>query len=345
MLGGPTIAGATLTRFFALHVFILPGTLLAFTALHVWLVLKLGVNEWPVPGRIVRRQTYMHEYHKLAEAGIPFVPGAVWKDLIFSAAILLAVAVCAAVFGPYGPTGVPDPTIIRTVPKPDFFFLWIYSILSFLPPNLETPFILIVPPVAVAILLALPFVAGIGEKSWWRRPVAVFSLMFIAVCFGVFTHLGTYTPWSPHMDAWSGAPVPVKYILHTTPLERQGAAVFQQKQCRNCHALGGVGGERGPALDDVATRLTEDQLIRQVLQGGGNMPAYGNALTPPETTALIRFLETLHPTYEAPAADASRGVAQTGTQTGTQSGGQTGQTGTVPPNSTVTPGEGQHKVQ
>ena len=74
-----------------------------------------------------------------------------------------------------------------------------------------------------------------------------------------------------------------------------GANVFQEKQCRNCHAIGGVGGQRGPALDAVATRLTEDQLYRQVLLGGGNMPAYGSALSPSETTALVHFLETLHP--------------------------------------------------
>lgn len=132
------------------------------------------------------------------------------------------------------------------------------------------------------------------------------------------------------MDAWSGAAIPVKDIIHTTPLERQGANVFQEKQCRNCHSIGGLGGERGPALDNVATNLTEDQLYRQVLQGGGNMPAYGNALNPSETTALIRFLETLRPNYEPAAADASRGVAQTGT---------------IPPNSTTRAGQGQHKVE
>jgi len=317
MLGGPIINGATLTRFFALHVFVIPGTLLALTGLHVWMVLKLGVNEWPMPGRIVRRETYIREYHELTHSdGIPFVPGAVWKDLVFSAAILFAVACCAAIFGPYGPKGVPDPTIINTVPKPDFFFLWIYTILSFLPPDMETPFILIAPVVGIAALLGLPFVAGVGEKSWWRRPVAVFSVMFIAVCWGVCTNLGTYTPWSPKMDAWSGAAVPVELLRSRTPLERQGANVFQQKQCRNCHQLGGNGGERGPALDEVATRLTEDQLFRQVLLGGGNMPAYGSALSPAETTALVRFLETLHPNYQTPSEDASRRlVGQGGVQT------------------------------
>jgi ubiquinol-cytochrome c reductase cytochrome b subunit len=323
MLGGPIINGSTLTRFFALHVFVIPGTLLAFTALHVWMVLKLGINEWPMPGRIVRRETYVAEYNDLTHrAGLPFVPGAIWKDLVFSAAILFAVAVCAAIWGPYGPTGAPDPTIINTVPKPDFFFLWLYTVLSFLPPELETPFLLIVPPIGVAILVALPFVAGVGEKSWWRRPVAVFTVMFLAICFGVFTHLGTYTPWSPIMNAWSGAPVPAELLKNRTPLERQGANVFQEKQCRNCHQLGGLGGQRGPALDTVATRLTEDQLIRQVLQGGGNMPAYGAALSPAETTALVAYLRTLKPNYEPPAVDASRQVVAQAAVPATANSGQ-----------------------
>src|SRR6266699_4745350 len=55
MLGGPIIAGATLSRFFALHVFVIPGMLIGFVCLHLLMVLKLGINEWPMPGRVVRR--------------------------------------------------------------------------------------------------------------------------------------------------------------------------------------------------------------------------------------------------------------------------------------------------
>ena len=62
-------------------------------------------------------------------------------------------------------------------------------------------------------------------------------------------------------------------------------------------------------LDSVAVRLTQDQLIRQVIQGGGNMPAYGKNLSPAETTALVAFLGTLHPKGQAPARDASRAIA------------------------------------
>jgi ubiquinol-cytochrome c reductase cytochrome b subunit len=97
------------------------------------------------------------------------------------------------------------------------------------------------------------------------------------------------------MDAWSGEPIPVQFVEGRTPVELKGAIVFQNKQCRNCHELGGEGGERGPALDTVATRLTKDELVRQVIQGGGNMPAYGKKLSPWETEALVEFLVTLKP--------------------------------------------------
>jgi len=307
LLGGPIIAGDTLSRFFALHVFIIPGALLLFAALHIWMVLKLGINEWPMPGRLVHRATYIAEYNKLAhEDGIPFIPGAFWKDLVFSGAMLAAVAVCAFVFGPFGPSGQPDPSIIQTVPKPDFFFLWIYTALAYLPPEMETPFMLIAPLLAIALLLVIPFWAGEGEKSWHRRPVAVLAVSTIAICFGVLTQLGTTTPWSPHMNAWSSDTIPVHYLKTATPLVRQGAVVFQAKQCRNCHSIGGVGGQRGPALDDVATRMTIDQLRFKVVTGGGNMPAYGKNLSAAEVTAVVSFLETLHPANEPPAYDAAR---------------------------------------
>ena len=107
------------------------------------------------------------------------------------------------------------------------------------------------------------------------------------------------------MDAWTGASIPSTFVSGRTPLQIQGALVFQSKQCHNCHALGDIGGQRGPALDTVATRLTMDQLVRQVLQGGGNMPAYGKNLNSAETAALVGFLETLHPASQASAQDAS----------------------------------------
>ncbi len=317
LLGGPIVGGTTLTRFFALHVFIIPGTLLVLVGLHIWMVLRLGINEWPMPGRIVSKASYVQEYHEATHKdGIPFVPDAAWKDAVFAAAILLSVMACAALLGPIGPTGQPDPTIIQTAPKPDFAFLWLYAVLAYLPPELETPFLFLAPIVVIGGMLLLPLVAGEGEKHWSRRPVAVVMVAVIAVTLGAFTRLGTYTPWSPLMNAWSGDPIPTRYLSGRSPLEREGALVLQNKQCRNCHALGGEGGMRGPALDNIAARMTEDQMIRQVLQGGGNMPAYGKALSPEETRALVSFLMTLRGKDLSPAQDYSRQL--TGTSAATQ---------------------------
>jgi ubiquinol-cytochrome c reductase cytochrome b subunit len=140
---------------------------------------------------------------------------------------------------------------------------------------METPVLLIGTGDRAWRLVALPFFSGEGEKSWKRRPIAVLTILLVAVALSTFTHLAGYAPWSPVMDAWSGEPIPAQYLKGRTALERQGALVFQAKQCHNCHALGGADRERGPELDRVAVELTQDQLIRQVIQGGGNMPAYG----------------------------------------------------------------------
>jgi ubiquinol-cytochrome c reductase cytochrome b subunit len=93
-------------------------------------------------------------------------------------------------------------------------------------------------------------------------------------------------------------------VRRSTPLQLQGAVLFQNKNCRNCHALDGVGGRRGPDLSDVGARLTGDQLIDQVSNGtpgGGNMPAYGRQMKPAEMTALVDFLVSLRPAGQAPA--------------------------------------------
>src|SRR5216684_4184048 len=123
------------------------------------------------------------------------------KDILFSGFVLLSIAACAVLLGPFGPGGQPDPTIIQTAPHPDFFFWWLYALLSYLPPAAETPILLIGPAVGLAVLFALPFFAGEGEKSWKRRPIAVLTVLLAAVALGSLTHLGGHTPWSPVMDA------------------------------------------------------------------------------------------------------------------------------------------------
>jgi len=64
------------------------------------------------------------------------------------------------------------------------------------------------------------------------------------------------------------------------------------------------------ALDNNTYGQQSSQLVRQVIQGGGNMPAYGKNLNPAEVTALVSFLETLHPSNRPAARDASQAAVQ-----------------------------------
>jgi ubiquinol-cytochrome c reductase cytochrome b subunit len=156
----------------------------------------------------------------------------------------------------------------------------------------------------IAGLLLVPIVSRRGERAPRKRPAAVLTVIVIWTTLGVFTYEGHMSPWSPIMDAWSSDPIPENLIQKMTPRQLQGALVFQNKNCRNCHALEGLGGKRGPDLTSVGTRLTRDQLINQVSNGtpgGGNMPAYGKQVRPAEMTALADFLSSLRPTGVPPA--------------------------------------------
>lgn len=305
MLGGPIIAADTLSRFFSLHVFVLPGLIVAIVGIHLYLVLLKGINEYPQPGVHVKRTTYDAEYHTLlVKDGIPFVPNAVGKDLVAAAIVLISIIGCTIMFGPKGPMGPPIPTQIDSVPRPDAPFMWIFALAALLPDYMEDVVILGAPLFFGIFLVALPFISNEGEKSWRRRPIAVLGVMLLYLSIGLLTYLGYTSPWSPDMSAWTATPIPQKFLEGRSPLELAGASILQFKQCRNCHAIGSMGGCRGPDLSDVGTRLTALQLSRQIIQGGGNMPAYGKNLSPHEIKALVDYMLTLRPKH-VPAARSS----------------------------------------
>jgi ubiquinol-cytochrome c reductase cytochrome b subunit len=309
LLGGPIIGAATLSRFFALHVFVIPGLLLLVLAVHLWLVLKRGISAPPVPGQVVDSRTYQAEYEaELHSTGVPFFGPAMLKDAFFSALTVVIVLNLAAIAGPKGPGAPPEPALLGADPKPDWPFLWIFALMALSPAKAETVIMLVMPVVLIGALLLVPFLSNRGERAPSRRPVSVLSVLVLFTLLIVLTYYGVTSPWSPVMEAWSGDPVPENLVRSSTPLELQGSVVFQNKQCRNCHALENIGGRRGPDLTHVGVRLTRDQLIDQVSNGtpgGGNMPAYGKQMKPAEMTALAEFLVSLRPPGQPAARPAA----------------------------------------
>src|SRR5947208_3369137 len=87
VVAGSNVGGATLTRFYATHVFLIPAAVFGLLAVHVYLVVKRGISEPPVPGERVDTRTYLARYKDLLGRGIPFWPDSAWRHAVAAAAV------------------------------------------------------------------------------------------------------------------------------------------------------------------------------------------------------------------------------------------------------------------
>jgi ubiquinol-cytochrome c reductase cytochrome b subunit len=293
LVAGETVGGATLTRFYATHVFLLPALIIGLIGVHLYLVIRHGISEPPVPGQPVERATYRVRYHAmLSKVGVPFWPDAAWKDVVFAVAVGSIVLALAIWVGPPELGLQADPTVVDADPRPDWYFLWYFALLAVLPPGLENLFIIGFPVLVGLALLLLPFAASEGERSPRRRPWAVGVVLFALVSIGSLVHLGQRAPWSPILAAQT---LPVSVTDGLSDRASAGAQLFQTEDCIACHSVAGVGGSRGPDLTSVGGRLSRDQLTWRILTGGQNMPGFGQTLQPSEIDALVTFLSERGP--------------------------------------------------
>jgi ubiquinol-cytochrome c reductase cytochrome b subunit len=139
------------------------------------------------------------------------------------------------------------------------------------------------------LLIALPFLSNRGERSPRRRPWAVAAVLMTVVMIATLWVEGANSPWSPNFNA---PPLPPSIVGATNGPVFIGAQLFHAKACLNCHLIGDDGGRRGPDLTDVANRLSKNQMILRISNGGVNMPAYAANLAPAEMDALVAFLQS-----------------------------------------------------
>jgi ubiquinol-cytochrome c reductase cytochrome b subunit len=290
ILGGKTIGGATLSRFFAIHVFIMPGMIFAFVALHLRLVLRHGISEPPTAGKPVNPKTYRKEYHELMEkTGHPFFPDGAWRDFVFGTALLIVIALLAYYIGPPALDKPPDPSVLHADPRPDWYLLWYFAVLALIPPQIESYVMILAPVVIGSLLLFVPLLNNRGERAPSRRPWAIAVVLLSVLMIGSLWIAGAKSPWSPNFD-----PVPLtpEIIGATEGPVFRGAQLFQEKACLNCHLIAGHGGRRGPDLTYIADMLTHDDIVIRIVNGGVNMPAFGASLKPAQINDIAAFLES-----------------------------------------------------
>jgi ubiquinol-cytochrome c reductase cytochrome b subunit len=289
ILGGTTIGGATLSRFFAIHVFVIPGIMFAFIGLHLWLVLRHGISEPPTAGKMVDPATYREEYEQLLKkSGRPFWPDLAWRDAVVVTALILAIAGLAYFIGPPALDQPPDPSVLNADPRPDWYLLWYFALFALIPAKVEG-YLMILGPIVIGIILIIPAFNNKGERAASRRPWAIAVVLLSVIMIGSLWIAGQQSPWSPNFEA---LPLAQKVIGATSGPVFEGAQLFHDKACLNCHLIQGFGGRRGPDLTYVGDKLTRDNIIIRIVNGGNNMPAFGSSLKPNEIDALVAFLQS-----------------------------------------------------
>jgi ubiquinol-cytochrome c reductase cytochrome b subunit len=290
ILGGDSIGGATLSRFFAIHVFIMPAFIFLFVAVHLRLVLRHGISEPPKEGKPVNPKTYRQEYKELLEQkGHPFWPNGAWRDFLFGTGLVIAIAALALIFGPPQLDPPPDPSILKADPRPDWYLLWYFAVLALIPPRTEGYVMILAPAIIAILLLIVPMLNNRGERAPSRRPWSIAVVLLAVIMIGSLWIKGYQSTWSPNFDP---QPLTAKEIGTTNGPVFSGAMLFQQKSCLNCHLIEGHGGRRGPDLSFIADKLTKDNLTLRIVNGGVNMPAFGGMLKTTEINDLVTFLGT-----------------------------------------------------
>jgi ubiquinol-cytochrome c reductase cytochrome b subunit len=290
IMGGEVLGGATLSRFFSAHVFFLPGIMFGLIGLHLFLVLRNGISERPKVGEIVDQSTYRAKYEAmLKKEGEPFWPNAAWRDVAFGSCVVIIIVALAVAFGPPELGHLPDPSLIDAQPRPDWYLLWYFAVLAMLPHGSESYVIVLGPLAFGALIFMLPLYAKDGYRHPSRRPWAVVIVVAVVTIISSFTVAGYQSNWSPDFNP---KPLSLDVVASTDFHVIEGSHLFYRKACLDCHRIGDEGGKRGPDLSRVAERLTREEMIIRITNGGYNMPAFGPTLKPDELSDLVSFLET-----------------------------------------------------
>lgn len=184
MRGGSQLGALTLTRFYAIHTMLLSAAIGGLIAAHLYLVVRHGVTVPPhiwerfqrgagrTELRAVSEEEYQARYADLKARGLHYWPEPVVEDIIVAALVLVAVFALMMVNGV--PLEAPaDPTNTAYVPRPEWYFMFLFQLLKYFPGNLEWLAAGVIPPLALLVLLFLPLIDRSPWRSPRRRPVAM----------------------------------------------------------------------------------------------------------------------------------------------------------------------------
>jgi ubiquinol-cytochrome c reductase cytochrome b subunit/menaquinol-cytochrome c reductase cytochrome b/c subunit len=238
------------------------------------------------------KEEYLREYSHLKNKGKPFFPYIVSKDAMMAVIVMFVIMFLAAYFGAeLGPK--PDPTTSTYVPRPEWYFFFLFEILRVIKPPVWTPMAIIgVPTICMILMFLLPFYDRSPERLITRRPIALATGIFVILAMGYLTYEG----------AAAGSPnqVDLKPPSNLSAQERQtfnaGKIVVGQSGCLACHKIGENGNDGpGPNLTKVGNRTYPAAIASTLINPTPPMPSF-KALKqndPQKFNDLVGFLSLL----------------------------------------------------
>jgi mono/diheme cytochrome c family protein len=227
------------------------------------------------------KEQYLREYSILKSKGKPFFPYAVAKDSVMAAITVFIIVIMAIVFGAeLGPKA--DPTTTTYVPRPEWYFFFLFELLRVIKPAILTPLATIgVPTICIVLLIILPFIDRNPERRPERRPIATTAGILTIFAIGYLTYLG----------ASAGSPNEIDYEV--APQYEPGKLVAAQSGCLACHKIGENGNDGpGPHLTDIADKLPKAAIRRTLENPTAPMPSYAG-MDEEKKRQLVDFLSQL----------------------------------------------------
>ncbi len=277
--GGEEVSALTLSRFYSVHMLILPMCMMILVGLHIYLI------------RLHDMAGHWREDHPGKSRKHPFFPYSMFKDsVIFTAVFALILVLAFAVpLELEEIAGTLDPTY---QPRPEWYFMWLFQLLKYFEGKFEAVGSLVIPGIGFLLLLFLPFLGRNRSRNPADRPLA--SALGVAVIMALvyMSFLGAADSYFPYGKIITVPDRP----LH--PKELKGAQVFVEKDCSYCHHVLGRGGRReGPDLSNIVAKgRSKEWLIRfirdpQAIRSWSIMPKYD--FTQEELEALAQYLLSL----------------------------------------------------
>ncbi len=249
-----------------------------------------------------RRRRYLARYEELKKQGESFYPYTIHKDALFSLLVFLVLVGLAAFVGaPLEERA--DPTNTAYLPRPEWYFMFVFELLKYFPGELEWVGVALLPGVAILLLFLLP-VIDLNPARHPRQRKLLMNLTALAVVAVSFLTLRAYevTPATVVSMIASGPRVSAAAVGTPEPklttAQEAGRRLYQSRNCAACHRIAGAGGSMGPDLSQVGSRRDLAWLHEYVetprnLNPAATMPGFVPPMSHQEVEWVAQYLSTL----------------------------------------------------